>query len=361
MQTESPLLRPYRNGALALPNRVAMAPMTRGRADDTTGVPHPLTSLYYAQRASAGLIVTEGIWPSLTGKSTPGVPGIATAEQVDRWREVTTAVHAAGGRVFAQLWHAGRVSHPSLIGEQTVAPSAVRAEGRVYVKDGWTETTTPRALTTEDLARIVEEFVTAARNAIDAGFDGVELHGANGYLLHEFLADNTNLRTDRYGERIRFPLEVTEAVVAAIGADRVGYRISPGNPENDLVEADWPTVYGDLLDEFNRLGLAYLHVVATDEAVFPVVRPRWHGPLLGNLHLGPPSTREDAERLVEAGLVDVATFGRLFIGNPDLPARFATGAPLVEVDKHQHYGSALDGYVDFPAVTTTRLPSPVPA
>ncbi|AXB45146.1 alkene reductase [Amycolatopsis albispora] len=361
MPTESPLLRPYRDGSLSLPNRVAMAPMTRGRADDDTGVPHPLTSLYYAQRASAGLIVTEGIWPVRTGKSTPGVPGIATAEQVAAWREVTTAVHAAGGRVFAQLWHAGRVSHPSLIGEQTVAPSAVRAEGRVYVKGGWTGTTTPRALSTAELERLVEDFATAARNAIDAGFDGVEIHGANGYLLHEFLADNTNLRTDRYREKIRYPLEVTEAVVAAVGADRVGYRISPGNPENDLVEKDWPALYRELLGEFTRLGLAYLHVVGTDEKVFPEVRPHWPGLLVGNLHQGPPSGREDAERLLEAGLADVIAFGRLFIGNPDLPARFATGAPLVQVDKQLHYGSALKGYVDFPAVTTTRWPSPVPA
>ncbi|MFI6026058.1 alkene reductase [Amycolatopsis magusensis] len=361
MPTASPLLRPYRDGALALPNRVAMAPMTRGRADDTTGVPHPLTSLYYAQRASAGLIVTEGIWPVPVGKSGPGIPGLATAEQVGGWRAVTTAVHAAGGRVFAQLWHAGRVSHPSVVGERTVAASAVRARGRIYIEGGWAETTTPRELTTEELPRLAEDYATAARNAIEAGFDGVEIHGANGYLLHGFLADNTNLRNDRYADRIRFPLEVTEAVVAAVGADRVGYRISPGNPENDLVEANWPTVYRDLLHEFARLDLAYVHLVATEDRVFPELRPHWPGPLIGNVHQGPPSSQAAGERLLEDGLVDVVAFGRLFIGNPDLPSRFATGAPLVHVSEKHHYGSALEGYVDFPAVTTTRSPSPVPA
>ncbi len=331
-----------------------MAPMTRGRADDMTGVPHPLTAEYYAQRASAGLIVSEGVWVDRTGKSGPGIPGLVTEQQVEAWRAVTDAVHGKGGRIFAQLWHAGRVSHPGVMGRTPVAPSAVRQAGRIFVADEWLDTVEPRALGEDEIGEVVQHFATAARQAVDAGFDGVELHGANGYLIQEFLARNTNLRQDRYGgsvaARLRFPLEVVAAVADRIGAARVALRISPGNPENDIVEDDWQEVYSRLLAELRRYELAYLHVIDTPEAeALAHLRPLWPGTLIANLRSEEPTSREEGESLIESGLADVVAFGRLFIANPDLPARFALGAPLAAADHDVFYGARLDGYTDFPA------------
>ncbi|WP_410600508.1 alkene reductase [Amycolatopsis sp. lyj-90] len=348
------LLEEFRGAAMRLPNRVAMAPMTRGRADDKTGVPHPLTAEYYAQRASAGLIVSEGVWVTETGKSGPGIPGLATDRQAEAWREVTEAVHEEGGRVFAQLWHAGRVSHPGVMGRTPVAPSAVRQAGRIFVAGGWTETVEPRALGEDEIGEVVQDFAAAARRAVDAGFDGVELHGANGYLIQEFLARNTNRREDRYGgspaARIGFPLEVVAAVAEQVGAARVALRISPGNPENDIVEDDWKEVYSRLLTELRRHELAYLHVIDTPEAeALSYLRPLWPGALVANLRSEEPTSQAEGESLLEAGLADVVAFGRLFIANPDLPARFALDAPLARADHAVYYGARLDGYTDFPA------------
>ncbi|ANN15244.1 alkene reductase [Amycolatopsis orientalis] len=348
------LLEAFRGPAIQLPNRIAMAPMTRGRADDTTGVPHPLTAEYYAQRASAGLIVSEGVWVHRTGKSGPGIPGLVTEQQVEAWRAVTDAVHEKGGRIFAQLWHAGRVSHPGVMGRTPVAPSAVRQAGRIFVDDEWMDTVEPRALGEDEIGEVVQDFATSARQAVDAGFDGVELHGANGYLIQEFLARNTNLRQDRYGgsvaARLRFPLEVVAAVADQIGAARVALRISPGNPENDIVEDDWKEVYSRLLAELRRYELAYLHVIDTPEAeALSHLRPLWPGTLIANLRSEEPTSREEGESLIESGLADVVAFGRLFIANPDLPARFALGAPLAAADHDVYYGARLDGYTDFPA------------
>jgi N-ethylmaleimide reductase len=353
---DSPLLAPHRGRALSLPNRIAMAPMTRGRADDATGVPHPAAPVYYAQRAGAGLIVSEGTWPSAHGKNGPGQPGLVDDAQVAGWRRVTTAVHAAGGRIFAQLWHAGRVSHPLTLpgGQPALAPSAVRMAGKIFTRDGWTETVAPRALTIAEIEETIEAFVAAAVNALRAGFDGVELHGANGYLIHEFLADNTNLRGDRYGgattNRLRFAVELVDAVSAAVGADRVGLRLSPANAENDLVERDPATVYRALVDTLEPRGLAYLHLVhAGDYPEFADLRPRWSGTLIGNVNAGACSmARADGERLMAEGHVDVVAYGRLFLANPDLPLRFATGAPLAEAVKDSYYGAMPDGYVDYP-------------
>ncbi|MBB5852835.1 alkene reductase [Amycolatopsis umgeniensis] len=347
------LLEAFRGTAMRLPNRIAMAPMTRGRADDLTGVPHPLTAEYYAQRASAGLIVSEGVWVSHAGKSGPGIPGLATERQAEAWSAVTDAVHAEGGRIYAQLWHAGRVSHPGVIGRTPVAPSAVRQAGRIFSADGWTDTVEPRALGEEEIGEVVQDFAKAARRAVEAGFDGVELHGANGYLIQEFLARNTNRRTDRYGgsvaARLAFPLEVVAAVAEQIGAARVALRISPGNPENDIVEDDGKEVYSRLLTELRRYELAYLHVIDTpDGEVLSHLRPLWLGPLVANLRSGEPTSRAEGESLIEAGLADVVAFGRLFIANPDLPVRFALGAPLAEADHDVYYGARLDGYTDFP-------------
>ncbi|RSN31882.1 alkene reductase [Amycolatopsis sp. WAC 01416] len=348
------LLEAFRGTAIQLPNRIAMAPMTRGRADDVTGVPHPRTAEYYAQRASAGLIVSEGIWVDKTGKSGPGIPGLATERQAEAWRAVTEAVHKEGGRIFAQLWHSGRVSHPGVMGRTPVAPSAVRQAGRIFSAGGWTDTVEPRALGEEEIGEVVRDFAVAARRAVEAGFDGVELHGANGYLIQEFLARNTNLREDRYGgsvaARLRFPLEVVAAVTERIGAARVALRISPGNPENDIVEDDWKEVYSRLLKELRRYELAYLHVIDTPDAVaLSHLRPLWPGTLVANLRSEEPTSRDEGESLIEAGLADVVAFGRLFIANPDLPARFTRGAPLARADHDVYYGARLDGYTDFPA------------
>ncbi|MQY05204.1 alkene reductase [Actinomadura macrotermitis] len=358
----SPLLQPYESGALRLPNRVAMAPMTRNRADDATGVPGPHAAEYYAQRAGAGLIITEGIWPDPLGKGGPRIPGLVTEEQVAGWRAVTDAVHAAGGRIYAQLWHVGRMTHPRNIGGATpVAPSPVRIEHeRIFTDDGMAEHVTPRELTTAEAEGIVAAFAAEARNAIRAGFDGVELHGGNGYLIHQFLADNTNRRTDRFGERIRFAAEAVQAVAAAVGAERVGLRVSPGNPENELVEHDPQGTYQALLAELAPLGLAYLHVLERGEyGAIAGLRPHWPGTLIANYNGTAPSSREAAEEVLAKGLADVFSFGRLFIANPDLPARFATGAPLNELREEVVYGfpegDHAVGYVDYPALADLRV------
>lgn len=355
----SPLLTPYRSANLNLPNRIAMAPMSRARGD-LNGMPHPQTGAYYAQRASAGLIVTEGLWINDDARSGPWIPAMATREHADAWKNVTTTVHAAGGRIFAQLWHVGRLSHPSLhpSGEAPLAPSAVRAPGLTHLEHGKAPFVTPRAMTHADIARTVADYAASARLAIDAGFDGVEIHGANGYLISQFLSDNANLRTDGYGGsaagRIRFAVEVTEAVADAVGADRVGLRISPGNPENGLVQADPGATARPLVDAVDRLGLAYLHV--SEKTAYPALaelRPRWHGTLIGNYDPAEPTTKEQGERMLAEGLADVVSFGRLFIANPDLPLRFATGAPLAPVDGPTVYIGGTRGYVDYPAHTAT--------
>ncbi|MFI6304693.1 alkene reductase [Amycolatopsis thailandensis] len=348
------LLEAFRGTAIQLPNRIAMAPMTRGRADDTTGVPHPMTAEYYAQRASAGLIVSEGVWIDQAGKSGPGIPGLVTAQHAEAWRQVTEAVHEKGGRIFAQLWHAGRVAHPGVTGRTPVAPSAVRQAGRIFSAEGWTDTVEPRALGEEEIGEVVQDFARAARRAVEAGFDGVELHGANGYLIQQFLAGNTNRREDRYGgsvaARLAFPLEVVAAVVEQVGAAKVALRISPGNPENDIVEDDGKEVYSRLLAELRRYELAYLHVIDTpDTEALSYLRPLWPGTLVANLRSEEPTSQEEGELLIGSGLADVVAFGRLFIANPDLPTRFALDAPLARADHDVYYGARLDGYTDFPA------------
>ncbi|MBF6214872.1 alkene reductase [Nocardia puris] len=357
------LLRPYQRGALDLPNRVAMAPMTRGRADDATGVPHPLTKDYYAQRASAGLIVTEGIYPHILGKGGPGIPGLVDDAQVAGWREVTDAVHAAGGRIFAQLWHVGRMTHPLVLpgGATPLAPSPVRITGsRIFTDQGLVEHVTPRAMTTSEADATIEHFAAEARNAIAAGFDGVEVHGANGYLIQQFLAENTNRRTDRYGGsrngRLRLAVDIVTAVAAAVGAERVGLRVSPDNPENEIAEQDPQGTYRALVDALDPLGLAYLHVIERGEyAALADLRPRWSGTLIANFNGPSPTTRDAGEKVLSSGLADVFSFGRLFLGNPDLPARFASGAPLNDYARELIYGGGAEGYTDYPALTAERV------
>ncbi|RKT84898.1 N-ethylmaleimide reductase [Saccharopolyspora antimicrobica] len=347
------LLKPYE--PMSLPNRIVMAPMTRFRGDEQ-GVPQPFVAEYYAQRAGAGLIVTEGIWPSVQGQGALRGPGLVSPEQVVGWRAITGAVHAAEGRIFAQLMHAGRLTVPdnNLGGLHPIAPSPVPADIELHTASGKVRALVPREMTTADIAQAIDEHVASARRAIDAGFDGVELHGANGYLLHQFLADNTNVRGDRYGGagRIRFAVEVVEAVAGAIGAGRVGIRLSPGNPLTGLVEADPAPVYRELVGALEPLGLAYLHL--TDNSRYRAlrdIRPRWTGTLIGNTGFGHPTTAESGAALIEEQGADLVSFGRLFISNPDLPQRFAAGAPLAEVEEGTLYTHGPQGYVDYPAAT----------
>ncbi|MER7132499.1 alkene reductase [Streptosporangium saharense] len=343
---------PFRLGALELPNRLVMAPMTRSRAY-VDGVPSTLTALYYAQRASAGLIVSEGVQPSAAGKGYMDTPGLHTDQQVAGWREVTDAVHAAGGRIFAQLMHAGRIGHPDNTGALPVAPSAVRPGGQIFTPNGMQDLPTPVALTTEEVEATIGDFVDAARRAVDAGFDGVELHGANGYLIHQFLSQNANRRQDRFGgsveNRIRFAVETAKAVTEAIGAHKVGIRISPATGVQDLVEEDADEVYPALLAELARLDLVYLHHLAGGSAEFDRrVRSLWPNALIVN----DPAKSVPADSVAHwlAQDADLVALGKAFLANPDLPVRLRLGAPLNEADLSTAFGGDHTGYTDYPAL-----------
>ncbi|MGW6062793.1 alkene reductase [Streptomyces sp. NPDC055189] len=341
-----------------LGNRIAMAPMTRSRAG-AGATATDLTAEYYAQRASAGLIITEGIQPSVIGQGYPDTPGLHSAEQVESWRKVTSAVHAAGGKIFAQLMHAGRIGHPVLFsdGSVNVAPSAVAAVGQVYTAEGPMDFVTPRELTGDEIRATIDDFVSAARNAIDAGFDGVELHGANGYLIHQFLAPGSNLRTDEWGgtpeNRIRFAVETARAVAAEIGAARTGLRLSPGNPFNSVSEpADGlEATYTSLVKELSALDLAYLHVMETGPIrdLVNTLRGTFNGTFILNPATEGP-TGFDALALVEDGTADIVAFGALFLANPDLPARLKAEGPYNTPDTATFFGGTEKGYTDYPAL-----------
>ncbi|MFF2196625.1 alkene reductase [Streptomyces sp. NPDC058157] len=347
---------PITVGGTELANRIAMAPMTRSRAA-AGAVPTELTAEYYAQRASAGLVITEGIQPSAVGQGYPFTPGLHSAEQVAAWRRVTDAVHAAGGRIFAQLMHTGRIGHPSLLpdGLVPVGASPVAAKGQVFTADGPQDFVTPRELTAAEVRQTVADYATAARNAVEAGFDGVELHGANGYLIHQFLAPGSNRRTDEWGgtpeNRIRFAVEAVKAVAAEIGADRTALRVSPGNPFNDIDEPDPRPTYEALVKELDGLGLAYLHVMepaGTRETTL-ALRGRFSGPLVLNPATDGP-TDHRALALIDQGVADVVAFGGLFISNPDLPARLRTQGPYNTPDAATFYGGDARGYTDYPTL-----------
>ncbi|MFI6042977.1 alkene reductase [Nocardia sp. NPDC051321] len=359
------LLTEYRTPARTLPNRIVMSPMTRLRSLPD-GSPTSDVADYYAQRATAGLIVTEGIWPHSTGQSEAWVPGLQTARHVEAWRRVTEAVHANGGRIFAQLMHGGRKGHPlaRIDGSWPAGPSAVLDEDRVHLIDGGKgEPITPAALDRAEIARAVEQHAAAAHNAIAAGFDGVEIHGANSYFVHQFLADNTNLRTDEFGgsieNRMRLPLAVVDAVTAEIGAHRTGIRLSPGNPQFNMFEADPAPLYRALVTELDRRGLAYLHLTDNDSyRALADLRPRWRGTLIANIGENrAPTTAEGAEDVLRAGLADLVSFGRPFIANPDLVRRLTHGLPLAAIREHLLYGRTAEGYSDYPH----RQPAEVPA
>ncbi len=358
--TNIDIFSPLRLGPLQLPNRIVMAPMTRNRAG-RGNAPGPLNATYYAQRTSAGLIISEATQISPQGLGYPGTPGIHSPEQVAGWKGVTDAVHAAGGRMFLQLWHVGRISHPLLQpdGALPVAPSAIAPTGQAMTPDGMKPFVTPRALDTSEIAGIVQDYRHAARNARAAGFDGVELHGANGYLIDQFLRDGANRRTDRYGgdalNRARFLIEITEAVVGEWGAERVGVRLSPTNPFNDMRDSNPAATFATAVGELNRFGLAYLHVVES-AAGDPVptsevpdirfFRKLWRGALIGNKGYN----LERANAAIRDGCADLVSFAVLFLANPDLPIRFRRGGPFNPPDRKTFYGGAAAGYTDYPPI-----------
>ena len=353
------LFSPIQLGPLALPNRVFMAPLTRCRAAEGH-VPNDLNTEYYAQRATAGLIISEATSVSETGYGYPSTPGIHTAEQVEGWEKITSAVHAKGGHIYLQLWHVGRISHPVFQrdGALPVAPSAVKPKGQVFTGAGMEDYVTPRALELSEIPGIIAEYVHGATLAKEAGFDGLEIHNANGYLLDQFLRDGTNRRTDSYGgsatNRARLTLEVTEAVIGVWGAERVGIRLSPGGVFNDMNDSNPLETFGHVLRELSQFGLAYAHitqVTAQDiahgakDGVGPrELRPFWKG----NIVSAGGFTKETGNRALAEGWADAIAFGVPFLANPDLPERLRKDAVLNQPDESSFYGGAEKGYTDYP-------------
>ena len=352
------LFTPIDIGPYTLPNRICMAPMTRNRAPEN--VANELIARYYTQRSTAGLIITEGSQISPQGVGYPATPGIYSKGQVEGWRIVTDAVHNKGGHIFLQLWHVGRISHPDYHGgEPPVAPSAIRPKGEAATCEGMKPFVTPRALESDEIEGIIKEYARGAENALKAGFDGVEVHGANGYLLDQFLRDGTNKRRDRYGgsieNRVRLHIEVTGAVVDVWGPERVGVRLSPSGTFNDMTDSDPLTTFTFLAGKLDRFDLAYLHIV---DAMADDIR---HGaktvPLAalrsaykGVLVVCGEYDRERGNTVIQEGLSDAVAFGRPYIANPDLVERFKTGAPLNEPDLSTFYGGDEKGYIDYPAL-----------
>jgi N-ethylmaleimide reductase len=348
------LFMPYRLGHIDLGNRLVMAPMTRSRAI-VHNVPNPLAAIYYAQRASAGLIVSEATQVSPQGVGYIRTPGIHSAEQVAGWTIITDAVHRAGGKIFLQLWHVGRISHPDFHGgELPVAPSAIAADGQVFTAKGPQQMVTPRALELAELPGIVEQFHKGADNAKAAGFDGIELHGANGYLLDQFLRDGTNRRADAYGgsveNRARLPLEITRAVIDVWGADRVGYRISPSGTFNSMSDSNPVETFSYMAGELNKLGIVYLHVVdpvaGSAKRVSPLLRREFDRTYIvnGGFDL------DSANAAIRSGEADLVAFGVPFLANPDLPQRYRSKAPLNLPDQATFYAGEERGFTDYPAV-----------
>ena len=366
MSTPSKLFEPYQLGPITLPNRAVMAPLTRNRAVPGM-VPSPLATEYYGQRASAGLLVTEASQVSQQGQGYQDTPGIYSKEQIAGWRKVTDHVHDKGGRIFIQLWHVGRISHVDLQENKQapVAPSAIRAKGKTFVNGTFADVSEPRALTLEEIPGIIEGFKRATANAIAAGFDGVEIHGANGYLLDQFAKDGANKRTDAYGgsieNRARLMLEVAKVVSAEAGADRTGIRISPVTPANDISDSNPQPLFDHIVDHLNALKLVYIHVIegATggprDIAPFDYasLRKRFTGAYVANNGYD----LELANKVLAANEADLIAFGKPFISNPDLVERLKRGAPLNAPDKATFYGGGAKGYTDYPVLGDTLQPA----
>jgi len=357
---EMSLLTPYHFGDLRLSNRVVMAPMTRCRAIGNH-IPGPLTVTYYQQRAAAGLIITEGSQVSPRGVGFIRTPGIYSEEQVAAWRQVTGAVHRMGGNIFLQLWHVGRVSHPDFLGGALpIAPSALPVNEELHTPSGKQEIPVPHELTLQEIGDVIEQFRTGAIHARNAGFDGVEIHGANGYLLDQFLRDSSNRRTDSYGgsleNRARLPFEIAVAVSEVWGAGQVGYRISPHFSLHAMADSDPRSTFSYLARELSHLGIGYIHLVEAiggrlgsvppGDRIAPLIRERFDGTVI--LNGGYDAT--SADRAIEEGLADMISFGAPFIANPDLPFRFARNSPLTAADTSTYYSGEEKGYTDYPSL-----------
>ena len=352
------VFEPIKVGNWDLPQRFVMAPLTRNRAG-AGQVPRDIAVDYYSQRAGAGLIVTEGTQPSAVGQGYLDTPGMHSPEQIEGWRAVADAVHADGGRIVVQLMHVGRIAHPdNKNGLESVAPSAIGIDQQTVTANGKQDSVVPRALEITEIEGVVQEFVHAAESAIAAGLDGVELHAANGYLLHQFLAPSANGRTDEYGgspeNRARFSVEVTKAVVDAIGADRVGIRISPAHNVQGAIESDPDDVaatYGTLVDAIAPLGLAYLSILADPHTdLFQNLRRRFGGPVIANTGFSHVTDLDEVKEIIDGDLAELVAVGRQFISNPDLVTRWKTGAELNTPNSKTFYGGGVEGYTDYPTL-----------
>lgn len=346
-------------GDLALPHRIVMAPLTRSRSSQPGDIPNDMNAQYYQQRASAALIISEATQISPQGKGYAFTPGIHSDEQTQGWKKITDKVHQQNGRIFLQLWHVGRVSHPALQADNAlpVAPSAIAVEGQAFTYEGMLDFETPRALNSNEIPGIIEQYRQAAINAKQAGFDGVEIHAANGYLLDQFLKDGTNKRNDLYGgsieNRVRLVLEVTQAVTEIWGGSRVGIRLSPTGTFNSMTETNPQALFNYLVEKLNPFNLAYIHVVerfgnASDENFdFSSLRQRFNGAYIANGSY----TGESAEQSLANDQSDFVAFGTAFISNPDLPERLKQGAPLLPADPTTFYGGDARGYTDYPSLS----------
>ena len=353
------LFDPIRLGAIDLPNRILMAPLTRTRAT-RDHVPTPIMADYYRQRASAGLIISEATGISRQGLGWPFAPGLWSDEQVEAWKPVTAAVHDAGGRIFAQLWHMGRMAHSSVTGQQPVAPSPIAAPGMAHTYDGKQPYETPRALAVDEIPGLLETYVRAARNAMTAGFDGVQIHAANGYLIDEFIRNGANHRDDDYGgspeNRIRLLREVTQAVVGEVGSARTAVRLSPNGSTQGTDDSDPASVFPLAAKALDDIGIAFLELrelkphgalgASETPPQSPLIRPQFSGPLVLNSDYDATS----AQAALDSGVADAISFGRPFIANPDLVERLRTGAPLNQPDVATFYSQGTEGYLDYPTL-----------
>ncbi len=358
------LFDPIQLGAIRAPNRILMAPLTRGRADKAA-VPSAMMVDYYTQRASAGLIISEATGISREGLGWPFAPGLWTDEQVAAWKPVTDSVHAAGGHIVAQLWHMGRQVHSSVIGGQPVSSSATATAGQAHTYDGKQDFETARPLETDEIPRLLADYELAAKNAKAAGFDGVQVHGANGYLIDQFLRDNANFRDDRYGgsieNRIRLMREVTERVASVIGADRTSIRLSPNGDSQGVNDSNPVPLFTAAAKALSEIGIGFLELREPGPdgtfgrtevpKISPQIREAFTGPLVLNSDY---RTVEDAQAAIDSGVADAIAFGRTFLANPDLPERLRTGAPLNQDDMRTWYSQGPEGYIDYPALQTAN-------
>ena len=352
----SPLFTPVKVGRYTLQNRLVMAPMTRSRAG-ASGVPSDFAATYYGQRAGAGLIISEGVFPTAMGKGYVRTPGIETDEQIAAWKMVATAVHDRGGRIFMQIMHCGRISHPSLLpqGAQPVAPSGITPAGKTWTDGGMQDFVTPRELSISEIAETIEAYRLATRHALAAGFDGVELHAASGYLPEQFLSTGSNHRQDQYGgsveNRARFVLETLAAMVTEAGGDRVGIKISPEMNFNDISDANPQETYSYLVEGLRGLNLAYLHVAlfGSKTDYYTLLKPLFNGAYL----IGGGLDQAAAEAAIVSGSADATVFGSAFLANPDLSERFLHGAALNSPDKNTFYSPGPEGYIDYPTLYRT--------